>query len=76
MGNGNVNLVCIEVPRLLVGHTVNDLMVLGEIHIVAICRKNNTFIPNFGTIFEERDMVYISVIASAIDKLKSMLDLA
>lgn len=76
MGNGNVNLICIEVPHLIVGHTVNDLTVLGEIHVVSICRNNNTFIPNFGTIFEEKDIVYISVIASAIGKLKSMLDLA
>jgi trk system potassium uptake protein len=76
MGNGSVNLVCIQVPSLLVGHTVNDLTILGEIHVVSITRNNKTFIPTHGTILEARDILYISVIVSATDKLKSMLDLA
>jgi trk system potassium uptake protein TrkA len=75
MGNGSVNLVCIQVPSLLVGRNVNDLTVLGEIHVVSITRNNKTFIPTLGTIFEARDILYISVIVSATDKLKSMLDL-
>lgn len=76
MGNGNVNLVCIEIPSLMVGHTVNDLTVLGEIHVVSITRNNKTFIPTLGTIFEARDNIYVSLIASATGKLKSMLGLA
>ena len=75
IGNGNVNLVRIEVPSLLVGHIVNDLTVIGEIHVVSICRNNKTFIPTTGTIIEAEDILYISVIASATVKLKSMLDL-
>lgn len=76
MGNGNVNLVCIEIPSLIVGHTVNDITILGEIHVVSITRNNKTFIPTLGTIFEARDSLYISVMASAINKLESMLDLS
>ncbi|MDD7795502.1 TrkA family potassium uptake protein [Clostridium sp. 'White wine YQ'] len=73
MGNGHVNLVRIEIPSLLVGHTVNELIVIGEIQIVSISRNNKTFIPTRGTVFEAEDVIYISVIASAINKLKSML---
>lgn len=76
MGNGSVNLVRIEVPPMLVGHTVNDLMVLGEIHVVSINRNGKTFMPTTGTVFEAEDILYISVIVSAADKLRSMLDLA
>jgi len=76
IGNGNVNLIRIEVPSLLVGHTVNELTVLGEIQVISISRYNKTFIPTLGTIFEADDALYISVIASATNKLKSMLDLA
>jgi len=76
MGNGSVNLVRIEVPPLLVGHMVKDLTVLGEIHVVAISRYNKTFIPTSGTVFEADDVLYISVIASASDRLRSILDLA
>jgi len=75
MGNGNVKLVRMEVPSLLVGHMVNDLTVIGEINIVSIRRNNKTFIPTAGTIFEAEDSLYISVIISATDKLKSMLGL-
>ena len=73
MGNGHVNLVRIEIPSLLVGHTVHELIVIGEIQIVSISRNNKTFIPTRGTVFEAEDVIYISVIASAINKLKSML---
>lgn len=76
MGNGNVNLVCIEVPALLVGHTVNEVTVVGEINVVSINRRNRTFIPTLGAILEAEDILYVSVIVSASDKLKAMLDLA
>jgi trk system potassium uptake protein TrkA len=75
MGNGNVNLVRIEVPALLVGHTVNEITAIGEIIVVSISRNNKTFIPTAGTILEAEDILYVSVIASATDKLKAMLDL-
>ncbi len=75
IGNGTVNLVRIEVQSLLVGHTVNDITVLSEIHVVSISRNNKTFIPTLGAIFEAEDILYISVIVSATNKLKSMLDL-
>jgi trk system potassium uptake protein TrkA len=76
MGNGNVNLVRIEVPSLLVGHSINEITAIGEINVVSISRNNKTFIPTLGTILEAEDTLYISVISSATNKLKSMLDLA
>jgi len=75
MGNGMVNLVRIEIPSLLIGHIVNEIIVLGEIQVASINRDGKTFIPSYGTIFEAEDILYISVIVSATDKLKSMLDL-
>lgn len=75
MGNGNVNLVRIEVPSLLVGRTVNEITFIGEIHVVSISRFNKTFLPTAGTILEAEDVLYISLIASATDKLKKMFGL-
>ncbi|WP_277406493.1 TrkA C-terminal domain-containing protein [Lacrimispora xylanisolvens] len=75
IGNGTVNLVRIEVPSLLVGHQVNEITVLGEIQVISISRNNKTFLPTLGTILEAEDILYISVIIAATDKLKSMLDL-
>lgn len=76
MGNGKVNLVRIEVPSLLVGHTVNEITVVGEIGVVTISRSNKAFIPTLGTILEAEDILYLTVNYTATDKLKSMLDLA
>jgi trk system potassium uptake protein TrkA len=76
MGNGKVNLVRIEVPSLMVGHTVNDITVVGEINVVSINRGNKAFIPSFGTILEAEDTLYLAVNYTAVNKLKSMLGLA
>ncbi|MDF2942873.1 MAG: TrkA family potassium uptake protein [Herbinix sp.] len=76
MGNGSVNLVRIEVPPLLVGHTVNEITVIGEINVVSISRNNKTFIATLGTILEADDILYLSVNYTATDKLKAMFGLA
>lgn len=76
MGSGNVNLVRIEVPSLLIGRTVNECTIIGEINVVSINRNGKAFIPTLGTILESGDLLYISAIASATDKLKSMLGLS
>ncbi|MBW7571744.1 potassium channel family protein [Caproiciproducens faecalis] len=76
IGNGNVNIVRIEVPPLLVGHTVKEITAIGEIQVSGVSRSNKTFIPTTGTVFEAEDILHITVIASAVDKLKSMLGLA
>lgn len=73
IGNGNVNIVRIEVPLLLIGHIVNEINIIGEIQVIAISRNNKTFIPTTGTILEADDVLYISVINASASKLKSML---
>ncbi len=75
LGNGAVNIVRIEIPSLLVGHTVRELTAIGEINVISVSRSNKTFIPTGGTVFEAEDVIYILVTVSAIKKLKSMLDL-
>lgn len=72
---GNVNLVRIEVPPLLVGHTVRELSAACETEVVGVNRNNKTFIPMSGTTFEADDILYIAVAANASHKLKAMLGL-
>lgn len=72
---GNVNLVRIDVPLLMVGHTVHELSAIGEVQVVSISRNNKTFIPTSGTTLETDDILYIVVLTSASHKLKSMLGL-
>ena len=73
IGDNNIELVRIETPALLVGRTVNELTVIGEIQVVAIGRKNKTFMPTSGTTLERHDVIFISVLTTSINRLKSLL---
>ncbi len=75
-GSGDVELVKIEVPSLIAGRRVNDLTVLGEIHVVAIERANKTILPTAGTVFQRRDTLYIAAAISSGGQLKKLLGLA
>lgn len=75
IGNGHVMLVRIEIPPLLVGKKVGSLNAIGEFEVSAISRENKSFIPTRGTLFEADDVIYLTVISSATDKLKNILDI-
>jgi len=75
LGGGGVDIVETEVPPLLVGHTVKELTVAGEIVVVAITRGDNTFLPTLGAVFQEGDRVNLVVEAASADRLRTMLAL-
>jgi trk system potassium uptake protein TrkA len=76
IGNGGVEIVEAEVPALLVGRTVRDLTVTGEIVVTAINRRNRTFLPSLGTQFENRDVLHIAVAAGSSERLRGLLGLS
>lgn len=73
LGSGEVDIVEAEIPHLLVGRTVNDLTVPGEIHVVAVTRRGKTFLPTLGTEFHEGDMVHLALLAESAERLKAIL---
>lgn len=73
IGDNNIEIIRIETPVLLEGRTVNELTVIGEIQVVAINRKNKTFMPTSGTILQKDDVIYISVLATSINRFKALL---
>jgi len=73
IGSGDVELVQVEVPRLLVGKTVRDLTVAGEIHVVSITRANKTFLPTLGTIFQGGDLLHLAVLTTSGNRLNELL---
>ena len=75
-GNGDVEMVKIEVPSLIAGHRVKDLTVPGDIHVVAIERSNQTILPTAGTVFRRGDMLYIAAAVAAGGQLKRLLGLS
>lgn len=71
----DLEMIRIETPALLVGRTVNELTVTGEIQVVAICRRNKTFMPTRGTAFQKNDVIFIAALASSVSRLKTLLGL-
>jgi trk system potassium uptake protein TrkA len=76
LGSGEVNIVEVEVPAMLVGRSVADLTVQGEVQVIAINRSNRTFVPTPETQFHERDQLHIAVSAASDDRLRGLLGLA
>ncbi|HNX13289.1 MAG TPA: TrkA family potassium uptake protein [Oscillospiraceae bacterium] len=75
-GSGDVDIVEVEVPILMAGHTVRDLTASGEFVVISITRNNKTFLPTLGTVFEKRDLLNIAVSAASSERLKTLLGLA
>lgn len=75
LGSGEVDLVEVEVPPLLVGRRVTEVTLSGETQVVAISRGGKTFLPTLGTVFQERDLLHLAVLATSADRLKALLSL-
>ncbi len=73
LGNGDVNVVEIELPSLLIGRHAEELMIPGEIHVIAVDRGNMTFLPTMGGTFEKGDLLYLAVSNSSTGRLKKLL---
>jgi trk system potassium uptake protein len=74
-GRGEVHLVHLETPPMLIGRTVNQLNVPGEVMVISITRKEQAFIPIIGTEFREGDLINLVVLSSAMERLEEMLGL-
>ena len=75
IGDSQVEVVRAETPALLVGRPVSELTVYGEIRVVAVSRSNKVFLPSEGTELHQGDIVYIAVLASSANRLKTLLGL-
>jgi trk system potassium uptake protein len=74
-GRGEVSLVHMDAPPQLIGRTVNQLNVPGELLVVSITRNEQAFIPIIGTVFQEGDLLKLVVLSSAMGRLEEMLGL-
>lgn len=73
LGSGEVDIVETEVPPLLVGRTVNEVTIPGEVHVTAISRGGKTFLPTLGTVFQDGDLLHIAVLATSAHRLDTLL---
>jgi trk system potassium uptake protein TrkA len=75
-GSGEVSLINVEVPPQLVGRMVKDLTITGEISVVAISRQGAAFIPAMGSPFKDGDIIHMVILASALQRFKTLLGLS
>jgi trk system potassium uptake protein TrkA len=76
IGDSDVEIIRIDTPALLVSRTVNELTVIGEIQVVAISRENMTFLPTLGTVFQQDDIIYVSVLSTSANRLEALLGMS
>ena len=72
-GNGEIEMIAAFVPTHLVGKTISDLRVPGEIRVALIVRMGRGMLPVSGTKFEVDDQVHVLVHQSAIEKFQKMM---
>jgi len=73
IGHGGVDLVEVEIPRLLAGRTVSELTIPGEAHVVALSRAGRTFLPTEGTILDVGDRVHLVLVPASVGRLRRLL---
>ncbi|MCL6087994.1 MAG: TrkA family potassium uptake protein [Actinobacteria bacterium] len=73
LGNGEVEIIEIEVPHNLVGRAYEKINVPGEIMVIAVTRLGRAFVPVAGSVLKEGDIIHVSVASESIPKLKGFL---
>jgi trk system potassium uptake protein TrkA len=73
-GNGEVCLLSVDTPVHLVGRTVANLVIPGEIIVAALTRDGRALLPTLGTQFRAGDVLHLVVLASAMARLEALLD--
>ncbi|MBN1289776.1 MAG: TrkA family potassium uptake protein [Actinobacteria bacterium] len=71
-GNGEVQLIDLELPDLLAGRTAQEFYVPGEIHIAAIERSGEAIVPLGGSRLEQGDILHVLVHRSGMEKFNRM----
>jgi len=71
--DGGATMVRVEAPARLFGHRVAQMNIPGEVSVTAIRRNDHTFIPVSGSEFQEGDVIYLTVIPTAMERLEELL---
>jgi len=69
IGAGQVVLVDVDVTTNIIGKTMNDVNIPGEIQVSAITRNGKTFLPDPSVSFQRGDIVHLLCITGSKDKV-------
>lgn len=73
LGSGEVESVCLEIPKTLAGWTVADLAKPGEIVVGALVRRGQATLPSANTKLELGDQLHITALVPALSRLEALL---
>ncbi len=76
IGAGDVQLVQLRVPALLVGRHARELEVAGEATVVALTRGGRSFLATPATTLEAGDLAHVAVRGSSVGRLSALADQA
>lgn len=74
IGNTPVEVVRLLIPPLLDGYRLNEAFPMTEARAVALTRDNHTTIPSNGMILNRDDILYLSVMPEALEKIQRIMD--
>ncbi len=70
-GNGQVTLIAVELPVTFAGRLVRDVIVPGEVNVVAITRGEAALVPTTGTELQAGDILHLVVLAAAAERVEA-----
>ncbi len=71
--SSSAQMVQMALPAQLAGRTVQNLTIPGEVHVVAIKRSGQTFLPTGSASLQAGDLLYLAVQAASADRLTALL---
>lgn len=74
-GHGEVTLIPVDVPLNLIGRTVSNVAIPGEISVVAITRDGVAELPMLGSEFRAGDLIHFAVHSRALSRFETLLGL-
>jgi trk system potassium uptake protein TrkA len=74
-GNAEVEMMEVELPAALIGESVAELSVPGEISVVTIVREGQAVLPTEGLTFQKDDVLFVNVLRESAAKLERLLGL-
>ena len=72
-GDADVQMVELSAPAALVGKSVTELNVPGEITVATILRAGKGILPDPGTTFQKDDTLFVNVLRESAEKLERLL---
>ena len=72
LGNGHstVEIVRFNIPPLLDKKKIEEVLPIHEVRVIALSRKNETFIPNRETLLHSRDVIHLAASSDTANQLR------